>query len=320
MARFLAAVLIMLSVPQLADCHPLGGKDGKAPDRIEIRANHIGARQLLKLLADFSDQNLVIGGEFRNIRQDVNQPSASFDQLLAKLAADQGLAVETRNAITMVGSACRLATVPDIPGRESYQNKVSVNFAGITTHDAFWVLSDFLNTSFDLAQVNELDPLTLQVKDKPARDLMSAIVTVEGWSTQPYGKGGLKLVPNAQLKTCPAPAANPDPQAVDEVFVTGSYTLPFHECEVNTGHYCSDIEFYRLKDLTPVGFFRSLSSDAHVAVIRASSGRYYIVRAGERIGDSGKIRKIGASGLIVDVQVQKADGTFRNMTQTLKYQ
>jgi len=276
----------------LGGCTSIGILEDRTEPRFEIQVKNIGARSLVSLVADFAKLDFTAGEELRNKRVDVSERSISADQLLTRIVRDQGLTTQFLHEMLMIGSACRLAQIPDIPDQGSYREPLSVYFQSVAVNVLIDAFVRVVGAPFDVSAINEQAPISLRIKEKMVRDHIAAVAIVAGWSAQPVADGGMKLVPNEQLKKCAAPTAHP---VKAETAISSKLSTRDRPCPIATRSRCAPLEYYTLEEIRLIGFMRWLSSSSPVAIFEAPDGLVYKVQVGEYVGRNyGRITRIAA--------------------------
>lgn len=330
MVRHFAIFLLALSLPQLAACKPGDAAPAPKPAMLEIHLKHIRARPMLLFLAEFSGRNFAAGGEFRNARLNVYKDRIDASQLMDELIKEQGLAVKQRGGIDMVASTCRLARSPDIqPLVEARQGKTAkdidatpwtFDFIAVSSESLFGdVLSDIWQARFDLSGIEAKEPITMRANEKSMMDMTAAILTVQGLSLQPAGKGSFRLVPDAQLKDCPSATAGKPYQTVKDVdYLAPDPKYIEHDCDWKTKRYCSNLEHYNLQDLRAAGYIRTAAGNTY-AVFETPAKWFEKLEVGKRIGLNGKLSTIGKDSVTIEEEITDPGGRTQIKKTTLKY-
>lgn len=291
-------------------------------DRIEpqfrVHIKNIGTGALISVIADLSELNVIVGDELKNDRHDVREDSIGLRRLLNKLVSGQGLTAKSHNEILVIGSRCRLSEFADGPSQYVGEAPVSGHFQSVTTKVWLDILANQIGATIDVAAVNAQAPITLRIKDAPAKHYLAAIIAVQGWSASEASNKKLKFVPNRKLKACGAPAAMP--ADIVEPALAPTVVPANRPCRVPTALRCMPLENYTLDELTLLGYLQNLSDSTRFAIFESNDGLARYAKVGDYVGTNfGKVEKITETGVEINELIQSADGEWAEQIKTLGY-
>ena len=318
MITYVKTVLSLLLLGLLSSGTSVGVAEDQTEPRFEIRLKNISATSVVSLVADLGRLNIVAGDELKSKRVDVVERSLSLQQLLSRITKDQNLVTRLDRGILLIGSQCRLSTFSEFPDQTAFRKPISVYFQSAASKVLTEVFAKVTGAPVNVLEINVQVPATLRLKDTSARDYMGAVATVQGWSVL-LENGGIKFVPNGQLKKCGAPAVGFGTKI--ETAIASKLWTADRPCRVPTRKKCMPLEYYNLEELRPLGYIQSLSNPARFAIFEARDGLVYLARVGDYMGvNFGTILRITPTGLVIIELIQGPDGKWDEQLKTINYQ
>jgi hypothetical protein len=283
---------------------------------IELKVKNIGARALLRGLADTVGLNIVVSDELRNTPVTVQETAVRWDELLDRLIYGQGLSMRTKaRNVVVIASPCRLSGSNSIPEYPQFNGKLSLSFQSIESTALMSIFSDYLGMRID-APAQDNGVLMIRSRDVLIRDYLDILSMAQGWTLKTTDEKALSFAYNDRRLACDTGRERETtlPPKLPQDSKPSSGSCPrAHLFPSQTA--CMPLEGIPLESMHFPGFMRLGSQPLVFAFVVTKDGTTYTVRKGHYIGNNiGKIENIDENG--VTISEWGAEG--ENMKQTTR--
>jgi hypothetical protein len=307
--------------PEAVTASPAAAVPVATPVTFTIHAKGINPRALAFQVASQSGLDIVMGDQLSDQRRDFDASSLSAMQVIARIVGDQHLATRRINNTVLVASACRLTEEPGVPKLARDQRTLSFYFQNIGAGPLVaqhGIIADELKLPVDSSAIDTLSMLSIGVRDNTAKDAITAIATVLGWTVQTFGEGGVQFAPNKNVAECESRLrANERPFAAVKASPTPK---PLRLCPGTgpTRPRCEPMETYDTAEFKLLGYVQQGS--VRMAIFEAVDGGVFWVQEGHFLGkNNGKITQISDTGVTIDERIQDSDGIWKDRPLTWNF-